>query len=284
MVHADILIVGGGAAGISAASAAYDAGCRSIIIADRKPSLGGVLLQCTHPGFGSGLTGIQYAGKILEGFPKDITLLPNSTVLSVSSSRIACISGGIKIFFSRLILATGCYEIPIGALSIAGTRPGNIFTAGQMQEMINLHGYVPDGPVVILGSGDMGLIMASAIAGLGIPVTIVEQKDSCGGMARNRRCLTDGNITLICGQTVTEIFGDPLLEGCRLSDGRELPCRTLLIAAGLRSDRSLVEFKDIPSWLYLCGNCSEIHSMVESVISDGKAAGVAAYTDLRGSK
>lgn len=179
MEHFDILIIGGGAAGIAAAKAATGA---RVLLVDSKPALGGVLLQCTHLGFGQNKSGIQYAAELLQDFPKEITLALNTTVLSVSEDRIALLSGkefGRKeISFSQLILAAGCREIPIGALPIGGTRPRGIYTAGQMQEMMNLHGFLPEGPVVILGSGDLGLIMAKQLAQAGLPVTMVEKKVS----------------------------------------------------------------------------------------------------------
>ena len=176
MEHFDILVVGGGAAGIAAAKAAVGAGCGSVALVDRKPSLGGVLLQCAHRGFGPGLTGTEYAGALLQDFPGEVRLFPGTTVLSVEETKIARLSGGRTLCFDQLIYAAGCREIPMGALPIAGTRPEGIYTAGQMQKMMNLHGFLPEGPVVILGSGDLGLIMAAQIASLGISVTLVEKR------------------------------------------------------------------------------------------------------------
>ena len=251
MEHYDLLIVGGGAAGIAAAKAACEAGCSSIAIVDRKPSLGGVLLQCTHRGFGNGLTGIEYTRQLLRDFPTDVTVICSTTVLSVEETRVAHLSGGREIFFSRLILATGCRETPMGALPIAGTRPKGVYTAGQMQEMMNLHGFVPEGPAVILGSGDLGLIMAHQLAQAGLAVTMVEQRERCGGLARNQRCLKDDPIRLVCGQTVTEVSGEKKLESCRLSGGEWVACKTLLIAVGLRPERTLTANLGNPTWLRL---------------------------------
>jgi len=283
MEHYDILIVGGGAAGIAAAKAVKAA---KVLLADSKPALGGVLLQCTHHGFGKNKSGIEYAAELLQDFPGAITLALNTTVLSVSEDRRALLSGrefGRKeISFSRLILAAGCREIPIGALSIAGTRPGGIYTAGQMQEMMNLHGVVPDGPAVILGSGDLGLIMAKHLAERGIRVTLVEQKEECGGMARNRRCLTEYPIRLLTGDTIREVHGQPRIEGCTTKNGEYLPCKTLLIAAGLRPERELVSHLGNPDWLHICGNCNTVHPMVEAVVNEGKQAGLAATEKLGG--
>ena len=241
MEHVDILIIGGGAAGIAAAKAA--AGAR-VLLVDSRPALGGVLLQCSHRGFGKNKSGIEYAAELLQDFPGEIGLALNTTVLSVSGDRTALLSGrdfGRKtVRFSQLILAAGCRELPMGALAIGGTRPDGIYTAGQMQELMNLHGIVPDGPVVILGSGALGLIMAKQLAEAGLSVTMVEKRSRCGGMARNQRCLEEHPIRLICGDTVAEVLGDPHITGCVTAGGMELPCKTLLIAAGLIPERELV--------------------------------------------
>ena len=281
MEHYDILIIGGGAAGIAAAKAAVAADCKSVALVDRKPALGGVLLQCAHRGFGEGLTGTEYAHTLLRDFSKDISLFLNTTVLSVEKTKIARLSGGRTISFCALIYAAGCREIPMGALPIAGTRPKGIYTAGQIQEMMNLYGFRPDGPVVILGSGDIGLIMAAQIAALNIPVTLVERKDTCGGLSRNRHCLTRFPIRLICAQTIETVHGERTLEGCCLSGGEYLPCKTLLIAAGLRPDRDLIAGIGNPSWLHLCGNCNTVHPMVEGVTAEGTRVGRAAALTLR---
>ena len=281
MEHYDLLIIGGGAAGIAAAKAACEAGCSSIAIVDRKPSLGGVLLQCTHRGFGKKLTGIEYANQLLRDFPKDVPVIGSTTVLSVDETRIAHLSGGRTISFSQMILATGCREIPMGALPIAGTRPKGIYTAGQMQEMMNLHGFVPEGPAVILGSGDLGLILANQLAQVGIPVTLVEKQAHCGGLKRNRKCLGDSHVRLICGQTVTEVSGQKKLEACHLSGGDWIACKTLLLAVGLRPERTLVSHLGNPTWLHLCGNCNTVHPMVEGVLSEAIQAGQTAWETMR---
>ena len=282
MEHYDILIIGGGAAGIAAAKAASGA---RVLLVDSKPALGGVLLQCTHLGFGKNKSGIQYAADLLQDFPEAITVALNTTVLSVSEDRTALLSGkefGRKeISFSQLVLATGCREIPIGALPIGGTRPRGIYTAGQMQEMMNLHGSTPEGPVVILGSGDLGLIMARQLAQTGLSVTMVEKKSQCGGMARNQRCLDEYPIRLICGDTLREIQGYPRITGCVTANGEKLPCKTLLIAAGLIPERELVTHLGNPEWLHICGNCRTVHPMVEAVVNEGKQAGSSALKHMR---
>lgn len=283
MEQVDILIIGGGAAGISAAKAAKGA---RVLLADRKDALGGVLLQCTHPGFGKNKTGIQYAGALTGDFPKEISLALNTTVLSVSREKTAVLSGrdsGLReVRFSQLILATGCREIPMGALPIAGTRPKGVYTAGQLQKMMNLYGFVPQDPVVILGSGDLGLILAGQLAGRGLSVTLVEQKPQCGGLARNQRCLRELPIRLICGDTIREVRGFPWITGCVTETGTDLPCKTLLIAAGLVPERELIQDLGEPDWLHICGNCNTVHPMVEAVENEGKQAAIHACENLRG--
>ena len=283
MEHYDILIIGGGAAGIAAAKAVKGA---KVLLVDSKSALGGVLLQCTHRGFGKNKSGIQYAADLLQDFPGETTLALNTTVLSVSQDRTALLSGrdvGRKeVSFSQLILATGCREIPLGALPIGGTRPKGVYTAGQMQEMMNLHGFAPEGPVVILGSGDLGLIMARQLAQTGLPVVLVEKKQQCGGMARNQRCLEEYPIKLICGDTIGEIRGYPHITGCVTEKGIMIPCKTLLIAAGLIPEQELTSHLGNPDWLRICGNCRAVHPMVEAVVNEGKQAGIAAIEKLGG--
>ena len=283
MEHVDVLIIGGGAAGISAAKECIGA---KVLLADRKTSLGGVLLQCTHHGFGQNQSGIQYAADLLEDFPEDITVALNTTVLSVSADKTAMLSGkefGQKeISFSQLILATGCREITAGALTIGGTRPKGVYTAGQMQELMNLHGMQPEGPAVILGSGDLGLIMAKQLAEARLAVTMVEKSARCGGIPWNQRCLKEYPIQLICSDTIVQIHGENNICGCTTQSGEYLPCKTLLIAVGLRPERELVEHLGNPDWLHLCGNCSCVHPVVESVTGEGQQAGIAALKNLRG--
>ena len=283
MEHFDILIIGGGAAGIAAAKECDGA---KVLLVDRKPDLGGVLLQCAHRGFGKNKTGVEYTRELLRIFPENITLALNTTVLSVSREKTALLCGKDfgrrEISFSQLILASGCREIPMGALPIGGTRPKGIYTAGQMQEMMNLHGIVPEGPVVILGSGDLGLIMAKQLAEAGLSVTLVEKKETCGGMAKNQRCLEEYSISLLCGDTIREVLGSPHITGCVTEKGRVLPCKTLLIAVGLRPERELVSHLGSPEWLHICGNCNTVHPMVEAVVAEGKQAGKAALENLRG--
>jgi len=282
MDHYDILIIGGGAAGIAAARECSGA---KVLLVDRRTALGGVLLQCAHRGFGKNQTGVEYASDLLSDFPESVTLALNTTVLSVTEDRTALLSGrdfGRKsVRFSQLILASGCREIPVGALAIAGTRPEGIYTAGQMQERMNLHGYLPEGPVVILGTGDLGLILAKQLTEADIAVTMVEKKDCCGGMARNQRFLEEYPVQLICGDTISTIHGVKHISGCTTEKGIYLPCKTLLIAVGLRPERELIHNLKYPEWLHICGNCRKVHPMVDAVVQEGKQAGMAAWACVR---
>ena len=283
MEHYDILIIGGGAAGIAAAKACSGV---NVLLVDRKPSLGGVLLQCTHRGFGKNMTGVEYAAGLVRDFPQTVKLALRTTVLSVSEKKTALLSGSEfgrrEVSFAQLILATGCREIPAGALPIAGTRPKGIYTAGQMQERMNLHGFQPEGPVVILGSGDLGLILAKQLAEAGLSVTMVEKSPYCGGMLRNQRCLGEYPIRLLCADTIVQTHGEKTICGCTTKNGEYLPCRSLLIAVGLRPEQELIAHLGKPEWLHLCGNCNQVHPMVEAVVQEGKQAGIAAIENLRG--
>ncbi len=147
---------------------------------------------------------------------------------------------------------------------------------------MNLDGYLPEGPVVILGSGDLGLVLSNQLWEAGIPVTLVEKNSVCGGLPWNRKSVAEGKIPLLCGKTVTEIRGTPDLEAVVLSDGQVLPCKTFLTAVGLVPDRSLIRELGQPDWLYLCGNCSSVHTVVEQVVTEGRATGAVAYQNRRG--
>ena len=268
----DVLIVGGGAAGIGAAKALWASGCRSVALAEEKPYLGGILRQCVHPGFGPELDGRAFADQLLSDFPADLPCFLGVTVTALGPDRTAVLSDGREIAFRILILATGCREVPFGALPVIGTRPRGVFTAGQMQEMMNCHGYVPRGPVVILGSGDVGLVMAWQLLRLGLSVTLVEQASQMTGLSQNRERLRGLPLTFLPRTTIEEIAGYPKIRGVVLSDGRTIPCRTLLSAVGLRPERELLSDGPVPDWAILAGNCRHIHPRIESVLKEGADA------------
>lgn len=292
MESCEIFIVGAGAAGLSAARAAAEQGCRSIVIADWHGGPGGILRQCAHRGFGAELTGPEYINQLLTDYPAAVQFLWNTAVLSVDGNRTAVLSSsdyGLKrITFRQMILAAGCREITAGNLGLGGTRPEGVVTAGQVQADMNLRGIVPQGPVVILGSGDLGLIVARQLAEAGVEIAaVVEKKNSCGGLARNRRCISEYQLRLVCGATVSQVFGEKQLSGVNIRHAdtslkEYIPCRTLVIAAGLSPEQELIRNIGRPRWLHLCGNCSRIHSMVETVVQEGKQAGINACERLRG--
>lgn len=276
----DVLIIGGGGAGIAAAKALWAAGCRSAALVEEKPCLGGILRQCVHPGFGPGLDGRAYAAGLLQDFPPEFPCYLGATVTALEPDRTAVLFDGREIGFRVLILATGCREIPFGALHVVGTRPRGVFTAGQMQEMINCHGFVPQGPAVILGSGDIGLVMAWQLLRLDLSVTLVEQADRMTGLLQNQERLAGLPLRFVPDATVREIQGFPDLTGVVLSDGQTVPCRTLLSAVGLRPERELLPAA-VPDWAVLAGNCSRIHPRIESVLLEGEQAAAQALMKLR---
>ncbi len=285
-----LLIVGAGAAGMSAALSAWEAGCRDIILADRASRPGGILHQCIHEGFGrrksgSELTGPEYAAMLAGKLERSgVTFLPDTDVLSVEADKTAVCSGksGLeRICFEQIILASGCRERTIGSLPVAGTRPAGIFTAGQAQELINLRHLDPGNEVLILGSGDLGMIMARRFTLEGRHViAVLEQEAHYGGMARNfHRCIEAFSIPLRCRMTIKQIHGENRICGVTAehidSGEREfIACDTLVTALGLIPERELC-CKGIEGekWLYLAGNCRKVHDIVDSAAADGERIG-----------
>ncbi len=289
MERTELLIIGAGAAGISAACAAWDAGCRDVVLTDRLPYPGGVLPQCLHEGFGLAsfgkeLTGPNYAQRLAERLAQTgVRFWPGREVLTVTKERIAVLSGSggvAEIRFERLILATGSRERTVGSLPIAGTRPAGVFTAGQAQEMINLHHWQLGRRVVILGSGDLGMIMARRFSLEGKQVlAVLEQNAHYGGLARNyHRCIEAYHIPIFYRRTVREIHGMPRITGVTVEDldsgKRELlPCDTLVTAVGLVPERELIRDLEKEGWLSLAGNCSRVHDLADSAAAEGAAVG-----------
>ena len=289
MERTELLIIGAGAAGISAASAAWDAGCRDVMLADRLPYPGGVLTQCLHEGFGLAsfgkeLTGPNYARRLAERLAQTgVRFLPGREVLAVTKEKTAVLSGsgGVEeIRFERLILATGSRERTAGSLPVAGTRPAGVFTAGQAQEMINLHRWQLGRRVVILGSGDLGMILARRFTLEGKQVlAVLEQNAHVGGLARNyHRCIEAYHIPIFYRRTIRDIHGMPRITGVTVEDlesgERELlPCDTLVTAVGLIPERELVRGLEKEAWLSLAGNCSRVHDLADSAAAEGAAVG-----------
>ena len=211
----DLVIIGGGPAGMAAAVAAYDAGVRDILILERDVALGGILRQCIHNGFGlhrfgEELTGPEYAARYEDMVrERNIEFMLDTMVIELDAKRrVTAMNAELGIFTveaGAVVLAMGCRERPKGALGIAGTRPSGIFTAGTAQKYVNMNGYMPGREVVILGSGDIGLIMARRMTLEGAHVAAVcELMPYSGGLARNiEQCLNDFGIPLLLSHTVT---------------------------------------------------------------------------------
>ena len=296
MAVCDLLIIGAGAAGISAAVSAWDAGCRDILLVDRGEAPGGILPQCRHEGFGMAsfgheLTGPEYAAHLIQQLSRtDVRFLPQTEVLSVSEDRKAIVSsrGTVdQIAFARLILAAGCRERPIGSLPVSGTRPAGIFTAGQAQEMINLRHQDLGDEILILGSGDLGMIMARRFTLEGKHViAVLEQQAHYGGMARNyHRCIEAYQIPLRTGVTVSEIHGRGRISGVTIKNletgTREYSaCDTLVTALGLIPEQTLVQDIGERDWLYLAGNCRHVHDIADSASAEGILVGECAAAGL----
>ena len=320
---AELVIIGGGPAGMSAAVAAYDAGVRDILILERDLSLGGILRQCIHNGFGlhrfgEELTGPEYAYRYeCQVRERNIRFKLGTMALDISRDRVVTAmnseDGIFTVKAQAIILAMGCRERPKGALNIAGTRPAGVFTAGTAQKFINIDGYMPGKKVVILGSGDIGLIMARRMTLEGAEVKAVcELMPYSGGLARNiAQCLNDFDIPLLLSHTVVEIHGRERVEGVTIArvdaDRRPIPetrryieCDTLLLSVGLIPENELTVGADIPldrvtggasvdqnrqteaEGIYACGNVLHVHDLVDYVSDEAAVAGRAAAEFIRG--
>ena len=289
MRSSKLLIVGAGAAGISAALAAWESGCREILLVDRNAQPGGILPQCLHEGFGLArygkeLTGPEFTAHLVDQIASTgVVFLPETEVLSISEDKIAVLSrkGALEqVRFERLILASGCREKSLGALPVAGTRPAGIFTAGQAQEMINLRHQDPGDEVLILGSGDLGMIMARRFTLEGRHViAVLEQEKHYGGMARNyHRCIEALSIPLRCRMTITEVHGKGRICGvtCEHLDSGEreyIACDTLVTALGMIPDLVLVRQLKGKDWFFPVGNSYEIFDIVDSAVAQAERVG-----------
>ena len=316
MMQHDIVIVGGGPAGMAAAIAAYDAGVTDVVILDREPDMGGILRQCIHAGFGlhrlgRELTGPEYADVFKQQVKaRNIKVFYESTVTAVSPEKVVTAQsrdGIAKIQAKAVILAMGCRERSRGALNTPGTRPAGIFSAGTAQKFINCEGYMVGKKVVILGSGDIGLIMARRMTLEGAKVEAVcELLPYSGGLTRNIvQCLDDFDIPLYLSTTVCEVHGKGRLEGVTIAQvderrnpieetKRYIPCDTLLLSVGLIPENELTRAAGIPMdpvtsgaivdetcqtkvpGIFACGNVLQVHDLVDYVSDEAERAGIGA--------
>lgn len=324
MVNHDIVVVGGGPAGMAAAVAAYDAGCTDVVILDREPQLGGILMQCIHNGFGlhklgRELTGPEYAAiyeaKVHE---RNISVYAETTVTAISPDKVVTAQnrqGILKIRAKAVILAMGCRERSRGALNICGSRPAGVYSAGTAQKLVNCMGYQVGQRVVILGSGDIGLIMARRMSCEGAKVEAVcEVMPYSGGLTRNIvQCLEDFHIPLYLSTTVVQIHGKERLEGVTIAQvdekrqpiaetKRYIPCDTLLLSVGLIPENELTRAAGIPMdpitngalvdencqtgvpGIFACGNVLQVHDLVDYVSDEAERAGLGAVKYINGQK
>lgn len=319
----DIVIIGGGPAGLAAAAAAKKSGIDSILILERDKELGGILNQCIHNGFGlhtfkEELTGPEYAGRFIEQVEElQIEYMLHTMVIDISHDKVVTAmnreDGLFEIQAKAVILAMGCRERSRGALNIPGYRPAGIYSAGTAQRLVNMEGFMPGREVVILGSGDIGLIMARRMTLEGAKVKVVaELMPYSGGLKRNIvQCLDDFGIPLKLSHTVVEIRGKERLTGITLAqvDGRGKPipgteedydCDTLLLSVGLIPENELsqgmgVDIEPVTSGpsvnesletnidgVFACGNVLHVHDLVDYVSEEAAVAGENAAKYVKG--
>ncbi|MBE7043575.1 MAG: NAD(P)/FAD-dependent oxidoreductase [Ruminococcaceae bacterium] len=319
----DLVIIGGGPAGMSAAIAAFESGIKDILILERDIRLGGILQQCIHNGFGlhrfkEELTGPEYAWRFEKKISElGIEVKLGTMVLDLSADRLITATnerdGVFQIHAKAVILAMGCRERPKGALPIFGTRPAGIYSAGTAQKLVNCKGLLPGKQVVILGSGDIGLIMARRMTLEGAEVKAVcELMPYSGGLARNiQQCLKDFEIPLKLSHTVVEIKGNERVEAvavARVDENRKpilgtkewITCDTLLLSVGLIPENELSKSAEIildpvtggakvdqdrqtsVRGIFACGNVLHVHDLVDFVSEEAELAGKSAARYLKG--
>jgi len=318
----DVAVIGGGSAGLAAAIAARESGIDSILILERNEELGGILPQCIHTGFGlhyfkENLTGPEYINRFVrKAHDLQIDYKLETMVLDLTCTRkILAVNqpeGLMELQANAVVLAMGCRERSRGALCIPGTRPAGIFTAGTAQRLMDIEGYLPGKQALILGSGDVGLIMARRFAMEGVEVKgVVEMMPYPGGLDRNLQCLRDFGIPLYLRHVATFVHGSDRVEAVTISrlddkgqpiagEDRKIECDTLVLSAGLIPENEISRKAGVRldpktggpivdenmetsvESIFACGNVVYVHDLVDHVTQEGEMAGTNASKRVRG--